>query len=291
MDFLYKNIGAIIYVFLLICSAAVLFLENTANRFSVVKRYYRFKNVVAGNAGEIFYQEKLEKNGFKLSLAKEYRYIVIGRTVIMAIAVVVAIFKIVTTGIVVQNILILLALLCLTTTEIKVGKLVTPTGYILKAIDVEHKKRQDKELAVIVVQLQNIAIGQKSQPTTLANMLIRVIRFSNYTKEAFTKMDFYIDIGQKEKARDAFVEEINTQLSRDLGYLIVKLDDVEPSEMVWQLKILEERVDNNERANKDNREEMYSNIMYLVPIILCFIILINFLSIILGVITSNSLVF
>ncbi len=122
-------------------------------------------------------------------------------------------------------------------------------------------------------------------------MLSRVVRFAKYTKIAFIKMISYLDQGREEQARNAFISEIDTSLGKDLAYILIELDRIEPSKVINQLKLLEDRVRKENLAHKNNTEEFYSNLMYIVPTALCFIILLNFLMIVLNLVTSNTIAF
>ncbi|QSX05471.1 hypothetical protein JYG23_12410 [Sedimentibacter sp. zth1] len=161
-----------------------------------------------------------------------------------------------------------------------------PFRFIAKQIDLNLKKKQDIELSSIIIQLQNIAVSQQDEPTSLSYMLTRIVRFTKYTKTAFIKMISYVDQAKEEEAKVAFINEIDTPLARDLAHILIQLDSIKPVEVVKQLNALEERVRNDNITTKNQKEELYSDIMYIMPTILCFIILMNFLKIILNIITN-----
>lgn len=224
--------------------------------------------------------------GFRVSFKKYYKGYKNIRYLIFIFIFVYLIVKVSIQSISITSVIIAVMLYLITAPNIKIGKKLTPFGHIIKYFDSDLKKKQDVELSSIIIQLQNIAVSQKNEPTTLSYMLSRIVRFSKYTKTAFIKMISYIDQGKEEQARDSFIDEIDTSLSRDLAYILIQLDRIEPIEVVNQMKMLEERVRNENLTNKNHKEEFYSNLMYIIPTTLCFVILMNFLNIILNMIMN-----
>ncbi len=235
-------------------------------------------------------QEFLD-SGLKTTFHEYYKRYQFFRYLIFFTVLVVLIIKAILTSITFLTISIFAVLFLVTSTKLKIGKHWTLFGHAMRMFDNEYKKKQDIELSSIIIQLQNIAVSQKNEPTTLSYMLSRVVRFANYTKTAFVKMLLYLDQGKVERARNEFINEVSTSLGRDLAYILIELDRIEPSEVINQLKLLEDRVRKENLTHKNNMEEFYSNIIYIVPTLLCFMILLNFLIIILNLVTSSTMNF
>lgn len=227
--------------------------------------------------------------GLKISFSKYYRTYENIRYSLFVIIFIYFVIKATMQSISINSIIIAILLYILTAPKLRAGKKFTPFGYVMKQLDGELKKKQDLELSSVIVQLQNIAVSQQNEPTTLSYMLSRVVRFSKYTKNALIKMISFLDQGKETEARETFENEIGTALSRDLSYILIQLDRIEPIEVVSQLKLLEIRIKNENLTNKNRKEEFYSDLMYIVPTALNFVILLNFLNIILNMIMNFKL--
>lgn len=250
---------------------------------------------IKSDFNRLLYNDKLEQelidSGFKISFISYYKKYQIIRYTVFLFILMVMILRAFNSAVSVTTILATCLLFLATSTKVKLGKHWTLFGHAMKALNDDYKKKQDLELSSIIIQLQNIAISQKDEPTTLSYMLSRVVRFAKYTKIAFIKMISNLDQGREEEARNTFIREVDTSLGKDLAYILIELDRIEPSEVINQLKLLEDRVRKENLTHKNNKEEFYSNLMYIVPTALCFIILINFLMIVLNLVTSSTIAF
>ena len=288
----YSVLAVIVFTILIYTGISLMFFQGLNSS----KKSSRFLLInMKNDFNKILYNDKLEQelveSGFKISFVSYYKKYQIVRYIIFLTVLFVMILKAFNSTISVSTIFITCLLFFATSPKVKLGKYWTLFGHAMKLLDDDYKKKQDIELSSIIVQLQNIAISQKDEPTNLSYMLTRVVRFAKYTKMAFIKMISHLDQGREEEARNSFIREIDTSLSKDLAYILIELDCIEPSEVINQLKLLEDRVRKENLIHKNNKEEFYSNLMYIVPTVLCFVILINFLMIILNLVTSNTIAF
>ena len=288
----YFILALIIFIVLVYTGTSLIFFQGLNSR----KKPSRFVLInIKNDINKMLYNNKLEQefvdSGFKISFANYYKGYQIGRYIIFLIILFILVLKAFNSTISVSTIFIICLIYIATSPMLKIGKRWTLFGHAMKLLNDDFKKKQDVELSSIIIQLQNIAISQKDEATTLSYMLSRVVRFAKYTKVAFIKMISYLDQGREEQARNSFISEIDTSLGKDLAYILIELDRIEPSEVINQLKLLEDRVRKENLAHKNNTEELYSNLMYIVPTALCFIILLNFLMIVLNIVTSNTIAF
>ncbi len=234
---------------------------------------------------------EFEKHGLKISFKKYYKGYQIIRYIAIFIMIFYLIIKIILSTISTANIIIAFILVVLSTPVLKLGKRWTVFGLIMKVLDKDFKKKQDMELSSIVIQLQNIAVSQEKSPTNLSSMLSRIVGFCKYTKTGFIKMISLIDQDREEEAKEAFIDEIDTILGRDLAYILIQLDKLNPIKVVEQLNLLEERIRNENLTIKNKKEEFNSNLIYMIPVVLCFVILLNFVLMMLNSAIEFSLVF
>lgn len=288
----YSVLAVIIFTTLFYTGINLLFFQGL-NRSKKSSRFVLIN--LKNDFNRMLYNDKIEQefidSGFKISFVNHYKRYQLGRYTIFLIILFILILKAFNSTISISTIFIICLIFFATSPKIKLGKHWTLFGHAMRFFNDEFKKKQDVELSSIIIQLQNIAISQRDEPTTLSHMLSRVVRFAKYTKIAFIKMISYLDQGREEQARNAFISEIDTSLGKDLAYILIELDRIEPSKVINQLKLLEDRVRKENLAHKNNTEEFYSNIMYIVPTALCFIILLNFLMIVLNLVTSNTIAF
>lgn len=259
--------------------------------YKTASRRFIFSNIKNGMNrvfDDSYVQQQLKKAGLRITIQEQYKTYQQVRYIITIFLVIILFIKCVQRTASMYTALGMIVIYVVSIPVVKIGDMWTPFGFVMKELDKDLKKKQDFELSSIIIQLQNIALSQQDEPTTLSYMLTRVVRFSQYTKVAFIRMISFIDQAKEEEAKNAFIEEIDTPLSRDLAYVLIKLDSINPAEVVDQFKILEERVKNDNITNKNQKEEFYSNIFYLLPTALCFVILLNFLKIILGMIMNFS---
>ncbi len=288
----YSVLAIIIFTTLFYTGINLLFFQGL-NRSKKSSRFVLIN--LKNDFNRMLYNDKIEQefidSGFKISFVNHYKRYQLGRYSIFLIILYILVLKAFNSTISISTIFIICLIFFATSPKIKLGKHWTLFGHAMRFFNDEYKKKQDVELSSIIIQLQNIAISQRDEPTTLSHMLSRVVRFAKYTKIAFIKMISYLDQGREEQARNAFISEIDTSLGKDLAYILIELDRIEPSKVINQLKLLEDRVRKENLAHKNNAEEFYSNIMYIVPTALCFIILLNFLMIVLNLVTSNTIAF
>ncbi len=288
----YSVLALIIFIMLFYTGINLIFFQGLnsgrkSGRFVLVN--------IKNDLNKILYNDNLEKefidSGFKISFINYYKRYQAARYTVFLAVLFTLLLKAYNSTISVSSIITVCIIFFASSPKLKLGKHWTPFGQAMRILNDDYKKKQDAELSSIIIQLQNIAVSQKDEPTTLSHMLSGLIRFTKYTRTAFIKMLSYLDQGREEQARNSFIREIDTSLGRDLAYILIELDRIEPSEVVNQLKLLEDRVRKENLVNKNNTEELYSNLMYIVPTALCFIILLNFLMIVLNIVTSDTIAF
>lgn len=234
---------------------------------------------------------EFERNGLKVSFKKYFKSYQIIRYIAISAMVVYLILKAIFSSITTINIVIVFTLIVLSTPILKFRKRWTVFGQIMRILDKDLKKKQDMELSSIVIQLQNIAVSQEKAPTNLSSMLLRIVGFCSYTKAGFVKMISLIDQDREDEAKQAFINEVDTILGRDLAHILIQLDKLNPAKVVEQLNLLEERIRNENLTIKNRKEEFHSNLIYMIPVVLCFVILLNFVVMMLNSAMEFSMVF
>jgi hypothetical protein len=261
--------------------------ERNDKRFKLLGLRFDISNKIDNSSIDA----EFEKNGLKVSFKKYFKSYQIIRYIAILLMIVYLIYKVVFSSISTINVAIVFALAILTAPVLKFKKRWTLFGQIMRVLDKDLKKKQDIELSSIIIQLQNIAVSQEKAPTNLSSMLLRIVGFCDFTKAGFIKMISLIDQDREEEAKQAFTDEVDTILGRDIAHILIQLDKLNPVKVVEQLNLLEERIRNESLTIKNNKEESQSNLIYMIPVVLCFVILLNFVVMMLNSAMEFSLMF
>lgn len=143
---------------------------------------------------------------------------------------------------------------------------------------------KNKELYFIILQIQNLIITHKKSPVSMNYTVSQVLSFCEYTKNAFMKFLYYYNLNDREVAVKNFKNEIPSPLARDLVYILADMDYLNPSEVLEQFELLEDRIKSEMRMNRELEEEKISNFLYIMPVVLCFMILLNYIVVIMKVV-------
>lgn len=272
-------LAVLIFSILVYFGFYLLFIDENRN-YNSKKIYTDVLRLIDDQFDTYEFEKQLEDVGFNKELKSVYKPYQQFRFILFGVILFYLVIKLSHGTLSIKNIVFSIVVFLITIPIIKLGKRHTPFGIIMKYINEENKKKKDAELYGIITQLQNIAITQKDEPTTLTYMLRRIVKFSKKTKPAFIEMLKYIDINEMGKAKENFVKHIGTSLSRDFAHILIELDNIEPKKVIDQLDVLNERILNENKLNKQKNAERFSNIIYLLPTVLVFAILINFIIII-----------
>lgn len=150
-------------------------------------------------------------------------------------------------------------------------------------------EKKDKELYFIILQLQNIVLSKKDEQVTMIYMVSNVLKFCDYTEKAFLQFIYFYNLDDKEAAVEAFRDHIPSNIARDLIYIISEMDNLDPRKVMDQFSVLEDRVKMDMNMKKNIMEEKLSNFLYVLPVCLCFLIMLNFVLIIMQEVSSMSL--
>ncbi|GMQ57119.1 hypothetical protein AN1V17_15140 [Vallitalea sediminicola] len=190
-------------------------------------------------------------------------------------------------------IIIGLLLMCylLTTPVISFGKKESPFMIVIKMIRTLQNKKKDIEIYRILIQLKNIAITQQDRPYSADYTINQLIKFSKLTKNALINFLMYYNLGKEDEAYKKFTKEINTKMGNDIGVILLKLDKLNPLELVEQIDIIKDRNREEHITEKHRRQNAISDLIYLPIIIPVFILFLNFIMITIWIPKIDSVIF
>lgn len=174
-------------------------------------------------------------------------------------------------------ILIALVLFLISAPILKIGKNKSFFLMFMEILGRKFEYKKDIEIYSVVIQLKNIAISQKNNPLGAIYIFENIIKFTDVTKPIFNKALSFINLNKKETAKDYLIENLDTELGKDLTYLLMKLGDLNPFEIVKQLELLEERARNGNFTKKLIKTENISVYLSMIPLALVSLIFINFI--------------
>ncbi|WP_304944599.1 hypothetical protein [Vallitalea guaymasensis] len=162
---------------------------------------------------------------------------------------------------------------------IKLGKKDSPFMLVIKMIKTMQNKKKDTEIYRILIQLKNIAITQQDKPYSADYTINQLIKFSKLTRNALINFLMYYNIGKEDEAYKKFTKDINTQMGNDIGMILLKLDKLNPTELIEQIDIIKERNREKHITEKHRKQNAISDLIYLPIIIPVFILFLNFIMI------------
>lgn len=88
-------------------------------------------------------------------------------------------------------------------------------------------------------------------------------------------------MGREEEAYEGFIKYIPTKIGSEVGTILLKLDKLQPMEMVEQINMVKERIRENHITEKKHKKKQngISNLIYLPIIAPVFILFLNFIMI------------
>jgi hypothetical protein len=162
----------------------------------------------------------------------------------------------------------------------KILKRKTPFGYILDIFEKEDRQKKDVEVFRAITQLKNLAISQKDKPLGADFMIEQLSRFAVITKPIFSQTISLWRMGKEDEACDYFADEIDTKLGREFANILRELDEINPVELVDQLELFQNHIKEERVTNRLKKQEMISNILFMPIVATAFVIMLNFVVIV-----------
>lgn len=162
---------------------------------------------------------------------------------------------------------------------LKWGKKDSPFIIFLKFLQSIHNKKKDIEIYRILIQLKNVAVTQQEKPYSADYIINQLIKFADKTKNGFIQFLMYYNMGREEEAYEGFVKYIPTKIGSEVGTILLKLDKLQPMEMVEQINMVKERIRENHITEKHKKQNQVSDLIYLPIIVPVFILFLNFIMI------------
>lgn len=188
-------------------------------------------------------------------------------------AIVKGIYIYIITGIAVAVILAVL----LYPTEKLFGVIKSPFSIILENTTKSRRKKLDSELFNSTITLKNLAIVKEDNPISADTIYEQLMENSNKLKPIYAEMLSMYRTGKHEEAFDFFSEAIGTKLSRTFASTLSKIDMINPAELTEQVTVLQESVSEKRLTEGLKKAERNGVISITVATAICFVVLLNFM--------------
>lgn len=141
----------------------------------------------------------------------------------------------------------------------------------------KYKEEQDKEIYSALVQLKNLAIATKEKPLATDFILRQLTKFTKKTRVVFNHTLVLWRESNEETACNYFSETIGTKLASEFANFVVKLDKVNPDELIEQLQVLQEGYRERNITKEQKRQEVISSIAFMPIVISSLVVMMNFI--------------
>lgn len=179
-----------------------------------------------------------------------------------------------------NNIVTLTILIIILIPQTKFAGRKTPFGILMKFLKEYNEKAKNEEIYRAIIQLKNIAIAQKDTPLGGEYIILHLLKFTKKTKGVFSKMLSLWRLGEEKEATEYFSKEINTKLAKEFSGILLKLDQINPIELVENLELYQSHIREEKATARLKQQETISNIVYMPIIASAFAILLNFVLIV-----------
>lgn len=135
------------------------------------------------------------------------------------------------------------------------------------------------ELFRILTVLKNLIITCKKTPVSAENIISNLVEFAKLTKPKFTEFLSLYRLGKIEQAYNYFKNEIGTKLGEDLASLLIKLDEINPAELIEQLELYQSTIRDRCMTERLKKDKLISDVAFFPVVVSIFLILMNFIAI------------
>lgn len=248
---------------------------------------HRFRNLrddVKGHLSDDSVDDSLMKSGIKLS-SLTYNLIRYFVLIIWLLVIVVQKFK---NGYLNRFSLIILIITIFVTLPQKelLGRK-SPFYFVLDILQNKFNYRKSKEIYVSLSLLKSLSIVSSDRPIGSDYILEELMRFSRITRPIFSKFLSMWYEGDRCAACEYFADAIGTKEGRDLANLFMKLDELNPSELIQQIELYQTTFKSERITAKEKRNETRGTLLYALVMFSAFVVLINFVIVVITIDALN----
>lgn len=141
------------------------------------------------------------------------------------------------------------------------------------------REKKDMELLGAMSLLKNLLVQQRHNPLGADYIIDYLASDARLTKPAYLKMLNYLRLSRKEDAINAFIQDINTDISKDIAGLLIQLDHLNPAELEEAIISRQNFVREVKHTKNKKKDELISDLIYVPILVTVIIVLVNFVMI------------
>ena len=181
----------------------------------------------------------------------------------------------------------LIVLFILTIPKLKIFDRNTPFNYFITFLTFDFKHKKNLEINRALSQLKNLSIISSSVNIGSDFIINELMKLTKLTKPIFTKTLKYLRENDKVAAADYFAAAIDTREGWEMANIFLKLDDLGPDETKEQIILTQSMFKEEKQSAKEKKNEYRGYFLYSIVIVTIFVILLNFVTLILYVNTAE----
>lgn len=185
------------------------------------------------------------------------------------------------------QILFLIAVIMITKPVMKFLGQRSPFNYIITIITKEFKHKKNQEIYRAFSQLKNLSIISAHTNIGSDFIIQELMKMTKITKPIFATTLRLWRENERQDAMDYFAAALDTREGSELANIFLKLDDLGPDELREQIALCQNIFSEERRTNKEKRNENRSYVLYAFVITSIFIILFNFVVMIVYINTAD----
>jgi|LSQX01.3.fsa_nt_gb hypothetical protein len=185
------------------------------------------------------------------------------------------------------QLIVLIVLFILTIPKLKIFDRNTPFNYFITFLTFDFKHKKNLEINRALSQLKNLSIISSSVNIGSDFIINELMKLTKLTKPIFTKTLKYLRENDKVAAADYFAAAIDTREGREMANIFLKLDDLGPDELKEQIILTQSMFKEEKQSAKEKKNEYRGYFLYSIVIVTIFVILLNFVTLILYVNTAE----
>lgn len=152
-----------------------------------------------------------------------------------------------------------------------------PFSFISRIIISYREQKIDREIFESITFLRNLASIDRGREYNSDTIIEKLSEHDGLLRPIFIKMLNLLRINQPNEAAELFSEMTGTRAGRDFAVLLIKWDQLNPSELVENLLSYEKSMKSIRITAQKRRDEIISELIYFPAVLNILIIFINFI--------------
>lgn len=153
----------------------------------------------------------------------------------------------------------------------------SPFKMFLQIITKYREQKMDKEIFESITFLRNLASIDKEKAGSSDYIIERLSEYNGLLQPVFIKMLNLLRVNQPKEAAELFSQRVGTVASKEFAGLLIRWDQMEPSELNETLLSYEKGMKAIRLTEQKRKDEIISDLIYFPVVINILVIFVNFI--------------